>query len=345
MYGLLGYLLFANLIYGLSILLDWMGGEPIVGDWVRVPYLLSYRNGFVRRGLIGTLFHLLGIHPDRTVILITYTVAFEIFIVLFHLFVRREGKGNPLLRYLLLLFLLSPATVLHVGDDVGRTDIYLYLILLLSLFSAGISPLLTAVAILIHEGYVLLALPTLLTYHLIKGRKALAIANAAVGVLVAISVSKVGTLGPADFSLYARILSGNGITTTDPLLPLASSPLRNALHFYGQFLSSPPLLRAFLLGVGLSISLVALHFLLFYRTLRGPSLLKLSPLLPLAMFLFGIDYFRWAFASSLSMALLWSVMAGKYGTTPPGRMERVLFLLSLLSFPLEVLREVYLRAL
>ena len=333
------FLLLSNLIFASALLLDLHGGEPPVGDWVRVPYLLSYSHGFVKRGLLGTLLSALHISPSTGTVLLFYVFAFEAFLLLFYTFVRREGRGNPLLPYLLTLFLLSPATVFHMGDDLGRTDVFLYLLLLLSLLYLRLSPLLTVLSLLIHEGYVLMGLPVLMLGAFLKGRGRIALLNGAIGAVGAVLISAFGKLDDAGMETYSRILSSHGIPTTDPLLPLYLPPLHNSLYFYTKFLTDPTTRVTVAVGIASALILVLLYFLLLYRITRAPALLKVVPLSPLLMFLFGVDYFRWSSATSIGMALSFVLLSGRFGVREPGRLDRALFLLSLLALPLEIAKE------
>ncbi len=328
------------MVFALALLLDLFRGEPLIGDWVRVPYLLSYSHGFVKRGLLGTLLSTLHLTPSTGTVLLLYVLAFEAFLLLFYLFVRREGRDNPLLPYFFLLFLLSPATLFHMGDDLGRTDIYLYLLLLLSFNLPGIAPLLTLLAILIHEGYVLMALPVLVLGLYLKGKGRLAVASGVVGVVGAVVVSLSGRLSGEGMATYSRILASHGITATDPLLPLHLSPLRNSLYFYAKFLTDPTSRITVGIGIVSALLLISLYFLLLYRLSRAPTYLKVVPLSPLLMFPFGVDYFRWASATSVSMALAFVLLSKRFGVREPDSLDRALFLLSLLALPLEVVKEV-----
>ncbi len=336
---MLYFLLAANAVFASALLLDLLRVEPLIGDWVRVPYLLSYTHGFVKRGLLGTLLSALHLSPSTTTVFILYVLVFESFLVLFYLFVVREGRDNPLLPYLLVLFLLSPATIFHMGDDVGRTDVYLYLILLLSLNCPRLSPVLTVLALLVHEGYVLMGLPVLLLGVGLKGFKRIALANGAVAGVGVMLLSLLGRLDGKGMEVYSHILSSYGITTMDPLLPLHLSPLQNSFHFYTKFLADPATRTTILLGVASALLLVLLYSLLLFRISRAPIHLKAVPLSPLLMFLFGVDYFRWSAAAVIGMALAFVLLGRRFGVRRPDRFDKVLFLLSLLALPLEVLKE------
>ncbi len=329
------YVTVVNLAYIAAIFLDRIGGESLADGWVLVPYILSYFHGFVKRGLPGTLFDLLNLQPTPFAVALAYTLALEIFAVMFYLFVVRNARDNPLLPYMLILFILSPATFFHMGDDVGRTDVYLLLLFTLSLMGPRLSPVFTALAVLIHEGYALLAMPSVVGYLFLKGRKTIAIVNGVVGVAVAILTATIGRLGPEGTSLYSSILKD-----TDPLRPLILTPLENTVYFYRKFFLNPDTLPVVLLGFVSAILLFSLYYVLFLRTVRGPMPYRLIPLTPLLMFLFGIDYFRWVSFGTVVLAVWWVILSHEFGTVKPHKVDRLVYLLSLLALPAEVLKEI-----
>jgi len=314
-------------------------GEPPISDWNMVPYVLSYSYGVFRRALVGTLLHLLGVEPTRGVVLLIYTLAVILFFTLFYLFAARV-KDRPLFVPFLILFVLSPFTGLHLGDDLGRTDVLLASLLMASLLLPKLSFGFTAVAILIHEGYLLLGLPALITVLLLRRRYGLLALNVAVGVGVLVALRLISP-GPEILPLLERILAERGLSAEQALIPLTSSPLENTLYFYGTFLSSSgDALKTFAFGFVATLGLMGAYAYLFWTSSRAPILCRLIPLAPLLMFLLGIDYFRWGFFATLSMAVAWVEMYRMGWAGPPGRWSRPLFYLLLVLPLLEILREV-----
>jgi hypothetical protein len=228
-----------------------------------------------------------------------------------------------------------------MGDDVGRTDIYLLLLLVLSFMKPRISPLFTSLAMLIHEGYVLLGLPAVVGYLTLRGRKRLATLNGVIGILLTVLVSVSGRLNREGLEFYADVFKNMGLGTTDPLRPLIFSPLENTVFFYRKFFLNPDTFPLVIIGFVSALLLFSLYYFLFLRTVRGPLPYKLFPLFPLLMFLFGIDYFRWVAFGMVVMAIWWSVLVGEFGTANPRRAEKFVFLLSLMSLPAEMLKEIF----
>ena len=138
----------------------------VVSQWV-----LSYDYGLVRRGLTGTLFKVLmpivsveGVHHTALVVYCTFLV---LLLVLFYALLKYKDKNGRLFR-LILLFSANPATLSLYARDLGRFDILLIMIMLLSLTLLSLKrhlwliPILMTTAMFIHEGFLILCAPTIL---------------------------------------------------------------------------------------------------------------------------------------------------------------------------------------
>lgn len=133
-------------------------------NYFRPGLTLSYTDfGLTRRALIGTVTTALGIEPTVSAVKIIYVLGVALATVgLFATAWTKSRSLAPRERLLMLVLLgLSPATLLHWGDDAGRTDAWVVLFGVLAALLAGRGLHLLAVAPaiaagLIHESYFLL---------------------------------------------------------------------------------------------------------------------------------------------------------------------------------------------
>lgn len=145
---------------------SWIG-ESESNSYGVSQYFITYRHGFIKRGLIGQLLTPLGylsagkIHAIEILfvcaaVLLSYLVFWPAF------------RSSTLSRLGALLFLCSPACLPHLSELAGQPDIVLYLLLLLAFamltrLPGSWAPLCATlpcvVALLVHEGFLLLFYP------------------------------------------------------------------------------------------------------------------------------------------------------------------------------------------
>jgi hypothetical protein len=134
-------------------------------------WALSYDNGLVRRGLVGTL-----VKPWMPVVTLSginlvAAVAYGGFVLLlaavFYLLLRSKEREGRVTR-LLLLFAACPATLSLLAHNIGRFDLFLAALTLVGVILIGdrrfvwlLAPL-AVLAMFLHEGFLLLWAPTLL---------------------------------------------------------------------------------------------------------------------------------------------------------------------------------------
>jgi hypothetical protein len=148
-----------------------------VSTWIKPYYYVNYFDlGFIKRGLIGTIYTVLGvpawIDDPALVVVVSHALISVAVAILFWFFARRQLLNWPLSSKLAVysFFLLSPAFFVRLGFDTGRMDIWCLAISIATLllvtnerispwlasFASGVS---IAVQMLIHDASVLFYSP------------------------------------------------------------------------------------------------------------------------------------------------------------------------------------------
>lgn len=146
---------------------------PIVGFenmYGASHWILSYDHGLVRRGFIGTIFKvwmpMVTVEDVHHTALVVYFIFLVLLVAVFYALLRYKDKSGRLFR-LVLLFSACPATLSLFARDLGRFDLFLVMILLLSLTLLSFNrhvwliPILMITAMFIHEAFLILCAPTI----------------------------------------------------------------------------------------------------------------------------------------------------------------------------------------
>lgn len=158
---------------------------PEVGRWNTSHFMFSYQDlGFVKRGLIGTL---LDLDNDATspaaVVLLASAAALAFAGLVAAAAVRVPARAARV------FILLSPATFVQAGYDLGRFDTITYvLVLVILLHGSRWMVLLAPLTILVHEVALFSVLPLVVCVHAIRfgiGRELVLSWAASLGVLAA----------------------------------------------------------------------------------------------------------------------------------------------------------------
>ncbi|HOU10226.1 MAG TPA: hypothetical protein PL044_03790 [Clostridiales bacterium] len=164
-----GMVIFLFLLFEFVLMIS----EQTLDPWLLTHYLITYEFGLVPRGFIGSLLSLFANN-------ITYNLVYAVSIVSFTFLIAQislllgnaiktsETDMKPSIKIFALLFLASPFSVTYLlGGYFGRFDLYWVIITLLSLvflkkpaFRWAV-PLLCAVAVMIHQGFMVTYMPAL----------------------------------------------------------------------------------------------------------------------------------------------------------------------------------------
>ncbi|HEY6953233.1 MAG TPA: hypothetical protein VI758_12575 [Bacteroidota bacterium] len=138
--------------------------------YVASQWVLSYDHGLIRRGLIGTIVKLwapiVTIEDVQRAAFIAYCV-FLVFLLAGSYALLKHKERNGRLFRLILVFLVTPATVPLLARDLGRFDMFLTIIALLSMAIVSLGrhvwliPILMVAAMFIHESFLILYAPTI----------------------------------------------------------------------------------------------------------------------------------------------------------------------------------------
>ena len=143
-------------------------GIRFPGPWAATQAQLDYRNGFVKRGLFGTLFTApLGLNHYARFAAFSFAVL-TMAVVLLIVFARKSGIAERIGSGEAAAFFAAGATLLYLGNLNGYDDVFLLAVTLALLLIRkpavrfAVALPVCIVAMLVHEGFLLLLLPVVL---------------------------------------------------------------------------------------------------------------------------------------------------------------------------------------
>lgn len=135
--------------------------------WNATHYAINYTDfGFVKRGLIGSFYNLVNGSFTQESLFLFQSFFIILLIVVTHFFFSKLGLQKS---FIYVLFMVSPATFMQFGSDLGRFDCILVTVFLLSVMyrkSSLLFFIFSTLGILIHEIYVFALLPAAFLIHL-----------------------------------------------------------------------------------------------------------------------------------------------------------------------------------
>lgn len=158
---------------------------PLIDDtisWCITPYTLSYKYGFISRGLVGSVIRLFI--PDLTIkhiyLIIGINTVIMCMLTVYFISVIKRNVNDAVMNvymYLAMLFIVNPGSVafLFYWGNYGRFDLFMVCILLISSILIirnrilWIIPFLSVAGILIHQAYVFMYFPALIVLLLYSG--------------------------------------------------------------------------------------------------------------------------------------------------------------------------------
>lgn len=307
-----GYIIVAFVISIASIFLFNINKELAFKDltmaWNAGHYAINYTDfGFVKRGLIGSLYNLVdGSFSQKSLLLLQSTFILTLIITTHFLFSKLGLQKD----FIYILFIVSPATFMQFASDIGRFDPILVTAFLLSVFYRKRSTLFflfSILGILTHEIYTFALLPAAFLLYLSERVNFTSLKDVFIGsiksnilYLLLVSILIVISLGSYEPG-YEQILntfSKSNLpssyveyhTTNKTGLPLEiwTRSIKDNLEFTSQ---------KFSLSIS-SIYMVIIYLvILFYFNILGVNFKKpkyyLILLSSLPMFLLGTDWGRW----------------------------------------------------
>jgi len=298
--------------YGLAALASSGAGAPLFSTFNAAHFEVGYfHQGFIKRGLIGTLFT--GFDSAAR---FTAVVAFNLLVlagfaglVAGVLAACRPRIEHHSFRLLAALWIVAPAGAINLGYDFARLDHVNFLLLGASLLALGHgrvawAALFTVLALLIHEAFLFYGVPFLLAAVWRSGTasRRLVPMISLLGATVASSVL-LWQWGRFEAGRAALVASADGrINPSHNVLNVWLRPLSANLRYVGERWAQG-LFSLVELGLFAVFAASAMTLLIaVYRANRRPlDGLAATPLAVLPLFVLGIDYARW-------LALFWLVV-------------------------------------
>ena len=179
------YYFLASLSLGLITCLPPFRSIQSISSWIKGYYYVNYFDlGFIKRGLVGTLLKIssLPLYLSPSALVLFCHIFFLILLVIIFWISLKKSFNNYKPKdkiFYYSMFLLSPVLFLRVGYDIGRMDLFLLLITLLSIFfiqhkyipflgnSLFIS-LCISIQLLIHDVSILFYSPLIICFYLYR---------------------------------------------------------------------------------------------------------------------------------------------------------------------------------
>lgn len=180
------YMALSSICYALPLAFFFMlylSGRPFgVLDYMSTSYAVNYLDyGFVKRGLVGTILYFVPGGAYKAMAIGLPILGVVALVLAFSRAVERIEC--PETRNIIkLFFAISPFTMFQFGFEIGRLDIFNFLITLWCLYSVHkgwwISVLFSSVAALfIHEAFIAYGVPLVLGFALFTTRKSIGISR------------------------------------------------------------------------------------------------------------------------------------------------------------------------
>jgi hypothetical protein len=299
-------------------------------------WLVSYRLGFVRRGLVGTIlgnfFPQVGMNVIYHAGLAIYCVLVAVTLTIFYRLLRFKDKNSVLFRAMMLI-LATPATLSFLARWIGSFDQINLLVSVLCLVALSTErllwsiPVMMAAAMLVHEGFLAMFAPTLLAAIVFKylagGRErrfkilficCFAAVWASFALLYAFDV-------PHRFpDLFAALQSRATFIVPEMAARELCFRLRDHFAFASSYFSEPAYiisLAASLVVLSPLLMIIARFWVRFLKRHGGDgrlfTLLPQATLTPFALTVFAIDVGRWISAFFLCNVLLFFFLVANDG--------------------------------
>ena len=297
-------------------------GESNSNLYAVAEYFLTYKHGFVKRGLVGELLSHLGYLSASHVqwievasLLFTVVVSYAIF--------RRMLAGPFDAALVAVLFLCSPAALSHLGILAAQPDVVLFAMLLLAYgclvrLPENWAPLTAfvpcAVALLVHEGFLLLFYPAVLAllwdgYRNRRFSLAPILVHLAALATLFVCILRFGKIHINPEAFYYEAHARTDVPFDAGIFFVLTNTLGNQIH--DTMIGYSP---AFMAGVLLSALFLLPAVVGMFVILLRVNLARAAPLpawgiaavfvAPLGLMILGHDVMRWVAGSVVGISLL-----------------------------------------
>ena len=291
-------------------------------------YVLSYKNagGFVARGLLGSITEFFFESINSKVFYFTFlSIYFFVYIFIGFAIIRKfkDSISDTNLFVLVSIIMFNPAT-LNYPLDFARPDLFLVIIALLIFMMIHHNvliiaiPFLCVIGIFIHEGFIVLFVPTIATYLLYniisKKRKKHIITFILMIICCLASFLIVFKYGKSDLEncedIQANMQENIDIPLNPNMLSFEHGPMKQDLKEISvNELSQYKTIIALFFYTLIFIPLIIWYFRIFKRyksDIENKLILfmyKIAPFSGLIMIFAGVDYGRW-YSMSITCLLI-----------------------------------------
>lgn len=320
----------------------------VISGWEAVQFLISYQeHGFVKRGLVGSVFRLFQIPPSLNhIIIFSVSMCILLASLLTYMAIRFQAYfGRKEIVSLAAILLASPAMFSHFGYDGGRYDFILLIFFLFSLIALTssnywLAGLLSFAALLTHENYLFVFMP-ILTCVVLGASNQKIRSLATFLVLPLTSVLAIFLFGAYEPGKEALIVSINQLSEpldyalrtwdVQDIAEIWTSGVAGSMGKIKAEVWTLYEIKRALPGF-IPIALMLCSYINYYRRQKTSlSLLTLCPLAPCLLFFVGVDYYRWVafiWMSLFSVLIIEKIRSD--GTAPVFTKPEVLMHCSLL---------------
>ena len=302
---------------------------PVALNYGFAFYFLSYRHGFVKRGLIGTLIEPIPYLTRTGLIALQLAFIFGAF-GLTYFVLRRLFFGSLHDRTLVATLFAAPALLPHIGALFAQPDVTLYILLLLTLAAflylspaaaAFVSTPLAILGLLCHEGFSLSYYPLIAAIlwdlcRLKRIRWSLALLQVAVVFAAFLAIMHFGGLKVSPDVLLSEAAHRTSVPLQRQLFDVVASTYVGQRALVHHFYRFRDLQILYALTALISVPYFAFLVALLRRTasVRSDTRLGLTCrlilfALPLTLCAFGHDVARWIAACAINATLFLCYLA------------------------------------
>lgn len=303
---LLTIIAFIFYIYGCT----WL--KEIPDNYILAQYFFSYQLlGFVKRGLIATIGNSLGFSAVAQYLIVAFGSGILLSVFSVRYFWLKLAKIEFYQRIIIVLsIVICPAFLSHCGYGFGRFDAVILMLLFLALSEDRAYKifLISAVAILIHEVFII-AFGLLLYDHLVRLNKAKTIKYDIAFVVFPLAVLIIVILGggykPGLAALNIKLMNSGYLWSSHlingdldaPYAVLTSGISENIKYTFSSYSTYyKSIINKLILVIGLFWYIAYAGFLFYFSKINNIKMTEIqiiSALCPLLLACIGIDFFRW----------------------------------------------------
>ncbi len=329
------YYCIASLLVTLTACLPPFRSLKSISYWIKGYYFVNYFDlGFIKRGLVGTIIKIsnLSLYFSPAILVLICHVFFVVnLVIIFWIFTKdcfyKFKQKDKIFYYS--MFLLSPVLFLRLGYDIGRMDLYLLFITLLTIISIKKNylsftknSLLTSICIsiqlLIHDASILFYSPLVFCFYYYNYSNSINIKLKNVLLIFCIPIF-LGLLLLifGKYELGAEQLENYLSNISPELSGSMRMELTNTFRENSQAGLRLLSLKGFLGGNYLITTYYAFLLFILLKFVKLPNYLKISVFSPLCVSFLAMDHTRYLAISAICCNLLFLISAEEVKLNSP----------------------------